>query len=299
MNLGLNTEPAACFASVQTQIRDLMMLLRCERESGFHKEIKASAVSGRKALFGRSGRNSIFLRLLSAKKILRNIDRTAEFLPAAGFFSDSRSLSRRQDYIKHDLLYFIAATDCNEDTVGHSQFVAAYSLLLAKAAGIEDAQQLADIEHGALLHDIGKIGIPESVLRKPGSLTALEREIVGEHPLIGYEIIREFDFLKNAAQIVLSHHERIDGGGYPYGLAGREIPFEALIFSIADSIDAITSDRPYRKGRGFEEAFREIEKCSGSQFDPSLVRLVRSISKERWLQAKLATFSRLSFPTIH
>ena len=93
-------------------------------------------------------------------------------------------------------------------------------------------------------------------MKKPGPLTALEKEIIKEHPLIGYEIIREFDFLKNAALVVRHHHERFDGKGYPHGLAGENILLEARVFSIADAIDAITSDRPYRKGRSFKEAFQ-------------------------------------------
>jgi putative nucleotidyltransferase with HDIG domain len=215
------------------------------------------------------------------------------------FFSASRTLPDQQDYLKHDLLYFIAATDSNEDTLGHSQFVAAYSLLLAKAVGIESPRRLWDLERGALLHDIGKIAIPDSILKKPGPLTALEKEIIKEHPLIGYEIIREFDFLKNAALVVRHHHERFDGKGYPHGLAGENILLEARVFSIADAIDAITSDRPYRKGRSFKEAFQEIEKCAWSHFDPLLIDVMHSIPKERWLQAKLAALSRLTPPTFH
>jgi putative nucleotidyltransferase with HDIG domain len=235
-----------------------------------------------------------FSRVVSARAILRNIERSYEAMD-----SELVGFPTLQDDLKRDLLYFISVADGNEDAFGHSQSVAAYALLLARETGIQDPRWLADLERGALLHDIGKIAIPDSILRKPGALTPLEREIVQEHPLVGYEVIRGFDFLKDAAEVVLRHHERFDGRGYPYGLAGDDIPLGARIFSIADTIDAITSDRPYRKGRGFEDAFREVKRSSGTQFDPLLVEVMSLIPKERWFQARLSTLARLSFPTIH
>jgi putative nucleotidyltransferase with HDIG domain len=205
----------------------------------------------------------------------------------------------RQVFFNSNLIYFIAATDDNEDTVGHSQFVASYTLLLSRELGIENKKFLADIERGALLHDIGKIGIPESILRKKGPLTLIEREIIKDHPLLGFKLIEEFSFLKRAAQVVLYHHEHYDGMGYPYGLAGEQIPLEARLFSLADTVDAITSDRPYRRGRNFEEARREIERYSGSQFDPSLVEVFLSIPEARWRRTKIETLRTLRLPTVH
>jgi HD-GYP domain-containing protein (c-di-GMP phosphodiesterase class II) len=165
--------------------------------------------------------------------------------------------------------------------------------------GIEDRTFLADIERGALLHDIGKIGIPESILRKAGPLSEIEKEIVKEHPYLGYEIIEEFPFLNKASQVVLFHHESYDGRGYPYGLQGEEIPFEARIFAIADTLDAITSDRPYRKGQSFRVALDEIERHSGTQFDPSLVDAFLDVPEEKWQQIKLEMEQNRSPYSIH
>ncbi len=296
---GLRAEPVDPISSIQMQIRDLRTLLRLEQKLGLGKEDRSESVSGTKNLNGWEARDLKFARLISAKKILRNIDWRAVIPDGDMPFFSIKSFPDGRDYLKHDLLYFIGVAEADNDTLGHSQFVSAYSLLLARAAGIEDPLHLADIEHGALLHDIGKIAIPDSILRKSGWLTPLEKEIVKEHPIVGYEIIREFDFLKKAVPIVLHHHEWFDGSGYPFGLAGDDIPLDARIFSIADTIDAITSDRPYRAGRSFEDAFREVERYSGSQFDLLLVSVMRSISKERWLQAKLATLAHLTLPTVH
>jgi putative nucleotidyltransferase with HDIG domain len=212
---------------------------------------------------------------------------------------DEDGFAEKQRFFNSNLINFIAATDDNEDTVGHSQFVANYTLLLARELGIEDQRYLVDLERGALLHDIGKIGIPESILRKKGPLTQIEREIIKDHPLLGFKLIEEFSFLERAAQVVLYHHEHFTGMGYPYGLAGEQIPLEARIFSIADTVDAITSDRPYRNGKSFEEARREVERHSGSQFDPQLVEVFLSIPQERWQKAKLDTLRTLRLPTIH
>jgi putative nucleotidyltransferase with HDIG domain len=212
---------------------------------------------------------------------------------------DGEDFAEKQLFFNSNLIHFIAATDDNEDTVGHSQFVASYTLLLARELGIRDKKFLADIERGALLHDIGKIGIPEAILRKKGALTTLEREVIKDHPLLGYRLIEGFCFLQRASRVVLYHHEHYDGRGYPYGLSNEEIPLEARIFSIADTVDAITSDRPYRKGRNFEDARREIERYSGSQFDPNLVDVFLSVPEARWQQAKMATLRTLRLPMIH
>jgi len=150
-----------------------------------------------------------------------------------------------------------------------------------------------------LLHDVGKIGIPEFILRKASSLTEREKGILEEHPLLGYEMLEEFDFLRKAAHVVLYHHEKYDGSGYPFGLIEEEIPVEARIFSLADTLDAITSDRPYRKGKSFEEALREMEKYRGSQFDPVLLDSFLSIPVEKWQDIKVKTLASLRLPHIH
>jgi putative nucleotidyltransferase with HDIG domain len=287
-------------SGIYFQIQNLKTLLRFDRELTVRKEkLNAPPFPVQSNRPSQKGQPYKFIRLISAKRILRDLNRTFELLSAAQPKLIRKNTLDKSDDLKACLLHFIAVTDGSEDTYGHSQFVAAYSLLLAKAVGIDDPRRLADVECGALLHDIGKIGIPDSILKKPGSLSAVEKDIVKEHPVIGYEIIQEFGFLKRAARVVLHHHERYDGLGYPDGLAGEHVPLEARIFSIVDAVDAITSDRPYRKGRGFEDAFREIERCGGSQFDPLLVKVLLSIPKERWRQARMNTLRYLTRPTIH
>lgn len=246
-----------------------------------------------------SGLNALSRRIFQAKEAMKDLNRWYERLFRGHEEMDEDVVAEKQLFFNSNLIHFIAATDANEDTVGHSQFVANYSLLLTRELGISDRRFLVDIERGALLHDIGKIGVPESILMKNGPLTTIEREIVKDHPLIGYKLIEEFTFLKQAALIVLCHHEHFDGTGYPYGLAGEEIPLEARIFSLADTVDAITSDRPYRPGQSFDKARREIENHSGTQFDPQLVDAFLRIPEERWLQAKLETLRNLRTPSVH
>jgi putative nucleotidyltransferase with HDIG domain len=136
------------------------------------------------------------------------------------------------------------------------------------------------IIRGALLHDIGKIGIPDAILRKPGPLTEEEWTIMRQHPRIGYEMLKQIDFLKQAVPIILHHHERFDGRGYPAGLAEDQIPLGARIFAVADTYDAITSDRPYRKGRSHATAVEEVRKGCGTQFDPLVVEALLSLPEE-------------------
>jgi putative nucleotidyltransferase with HDIG domain len=238
------------------------------------------------------------VRLISARRVLREISGYYDRLLKEQVLSLGKNLSKKQIAINTNLIAFIAATDKNEDSLGHSQSVAAYTLLLAKALGIEDREFLYDLERGALLHDIGKIGIPDPILRKRGPLTVLEKEVVKDHPVFGHEIISEFEFLRSADCIVLYHHESFDGSGYPCGLKGREIPLEARIFALADTLDAITSDRPYRKGRGFDEAIREVEKCCGNQFDPEIAAAFLSISKEMWRKVKIGTQQGFHFSAL-
>lgn len=158
----------------------------------------------------------------------------------------------------------------DHETEGHSRRVVQYTLALAQQMGVPE-EQLVPIMRGALLHDIGKIGIPDQILRKPEPLTPEEWEVMKTHSQIGYEMLLPIDFLQNATPIVRHHHERYDGSGYPIGLIGEAIPIGARIFAVADAYDALTSDRPYRRGRSHEEAVAEIVRCSGSHFDPAVV----------------------------
>lgn len=183
----------------------------------------------------------------------------------------------------HNLLEgLIRALDLRDtDTELHSWRVSEYSLFLAKRAGLGwDA--LTDIERGALLHDIGKIGISDAILRKPAALNEAEWVEMRKHPQLGYDMLTGIDFLQRASEIVLAHHERWDGAGYPRGLSGDSIPVGARIFALADTIDAITSDRPYRAGATFEDAMKEVEAHAGTQFDPGLVELVKEIEPDAW-----------------
>jgi putative nucleotidyltransferase with HDIG domain len=167
------------------------------------------------------------------------------------------------------------------ETLQHSQRVAAFALLIARDLRL-DRRAHRGLEIGSLLHDIGKAGIPHNVLMKPGQLNEAERTIMVMHPRLGLDLLRGLPGLDSEAQLVYSHHERFDGTGYPQRLAGEAIPLSARIFSIADTLDAITSDRCYRRGRTISEARVEIHRASGSQFDPSIVELFDRVSDEEF-----------------
>ncbi len=193
------------------------------------------------------------------------------------------ALRELQESYRVTLEALVASLDVREhETRAHSQRVREYTLALARLLGLE-GEGLIQVGRGALLHDVGKIGVPDAVLLKVGPLTPCEWVEMRKHPQIGYDILRSIDFLAPAAEIVLCHQERWDARGYPKGLGGLEIPVGARIFSVADTLDAMTSDRPYRKALSFEAAADEIRRCSGSQFDPLVVEAFLSISKEAWL----------------
>ena len=173
----------------------------------------------------------------------------------------------------------------DSETEGHSKRVTAYTIALARAMGIAPAE-IKVIARGAFLHDIGKMAIPDQILRKPGKLTLEEQDLMREHCTRGYHMLRKIPFLSGAAEIVFCHQEHYDGSGYPNGLRGREIPIGARIFAIADTLDAITSDRPYRKSRSFDTAREEILRCSGTQFDPAVVEVFLKIPNELWQELR-------------
>ncbi len=158
----------------------------------------------------------------------------------------------------------------------HAERVAAYGLELARATGSSLAVD-PQIEFGFLLHDIGKIAIPDAILFKPQPLSPDERALMERHPLIGWEILREIEFLGVAKHVVRSHHERWDGTGYPDRLAGDDIPYAARVFAVADTLDALTTTRPYREAMPFEQAREIILLGAGSQFDPSVVEAFNEI----------------------
>jgi putative nucleotidyltransferase with HDIG domain len=173
----------------------------------------------------------------------------------------------------------------DEETEGHSKRVTAYAIALARAMGV-DAATLKVIARGAFLHDIGKIATPDAILLKPGKLTAEEMSIMREHCERGYETVSKIPFLSEASEIVRAHQEKFDGSGYPRGLAGAEIPLGARIFAIADTLDAMTSDRPYRKGASFDDARKEIERCAGTQFDPEIVAAFLALPHGLWSEIR-------------
>lgn len=168
------------------------------------------------------------------------------------------------------------------ETFGHSRTVSKYSQVLAELLGIRNQSTLDNIRKGALLHDIGKIAIPDSILKKPGTLTPEEWEKIKLHPTLGFGLIKEMKLLKEVGNIILYHHEKYDGSGYPKGLKKDEIPIEARIFALADALDAITSHRPYRPEKDFAAAREEILRHAGRQFDPEVVEAFLSVDLEHW-----------------
>ncbi len=181
----------------------------------------------------------------------------------------------------------------DSETEGHSKRVTAYTIALARAIGISPSQ-IKVIARGAFLHDIGKMAIPDEILRKPGKLSPEEQATMREHCVRGYNMLRKIPFLAESAEIVYSHQEHYDGSGYPNGLHGDEIPVGARIFAVADALDAMTSDRPYRKAKTFDAARAEILNCSGSQFDPGVVEVFFKVPSELWheLRSELPAHNR-------
>jgi response regulator RpfG family c-di-GMP phosphodiesterase len=167
------------------------------------------------------------------------------------------------------------------ETHGHSERVVTFSLRLGREYGLSGPEMKA-LEFGSLLHDIGKIGVPDAILRKPAQLTDEEWLRMREHPLHGQQILRGIDFLKGPAKVVAQHHEKWDGSGYPLGLKAEDIDICARIFSVADAFDAITSDRVYRQGRPYEAAARELDEWAGRQFDPKIVEAFHRVPQEDW-----------------
>ncbi len=194
-----------------------------------------------------------------------------------------RDLRESYDATLDAMVSAIESRDC--ETKHHCRRVQSYAVLLGQRMGMTP-EQLMDLSYGALLHDVGKIGVPDSILLKPGKLTEDEWSTMRTHTLIGYKMISRIKFLKGAADIVLYHHERWDGRGYPYGIAGNDIPLGARIFSIIDALDAITSKRTYKEAIPLENARREIERCAGAQFDPAVVREFMKVADEDIAEAR-------------
>ena len=192
------------------------------------------------------------------------------------------ALSRLQQSYEDTLQSLGAAIDLRDnETAGHSRRVCLYSLEIARAMGWQ-AKQLGSLARGAYLHDIGKLGVPDGILLKPGTLTPEERQIMQRHAQIGFDLVKDIPFLADATDVILMHHERFDGSGYPQGLKGEQIPMSARIFAIADTLDAITSERPYQRASPFEFARERIRQLSVTAFDPQVVTVFLNIRENVW-----------------
>ena len=201
----------------------------------------------------------------------RAVRRIEEAFRALLVSHEESQRARERSYVEAVGAVVTAADARDHETTGHSFRVALYAQALARSLGLAP-DQLKAIEWGALLHDVGKMAVPDSVLRKQGPLTAEEWHIMKQHPTWGFDMLAEVSFLQAAAiEIVYSHHEQWDGEGYPRGLAGEQIPLAARIFAVVDSYDAMTSDRPYRRARGHAAAVAELQRVAGQQLDPRMV----------------------------
>jgi HD-GYP domain-containing protein (c-di-GMP phosphodiesterase class II) len=195
----------------------------------------------------------------------------------AGFIANMDLHKDLEDFVismVKSLVFAIEAKD--EYTRGHSERVSRYSMLLGAQLGLNEVE-LGNLKWASILHDIGKIGIPERILNKPDGLTDDEYAVIRGHPQKGIDILRPLEQLAGSVPSILHHHERYDGCGYPKGLKGDEIPLGARIIAVADTFDAINSDRAYRAHRSKEEAMAIIEEVSGSQLDPQMVAAFREV----------------------
>jgi response regulator RpfG family c-di-GMP phosphodiesterase len=170
----------------------------------------------------------------------------------------------------------------DHETSDHCRRVSENSVRLGEVLSLS-ALELQNLKWGAYLHDVGKIGVPEQILLKPGQLSKEERAVVERHPLMGWTMLQGIDFLGYATDVVLAHHERFDGTGYPKRLAGTDIPLHARIFAVMDALDAMTSERPYRPPMSYAQANFDLERNAGTQFDPEIVEIFLHASRSTWL----------------
>ena len=204
------------------------------------------------------------------------------------FSAASTQLGRGDHAIVESLLAALRARDL--DTYAHSKRAVSISLLLGRECGLNQEEMRA-LELGALLHDIGKIGVPDAVLHKPGELNPEEWLVMRRHPHYGQGILQSLTFLEEAARVVFQHHENWDGSGYPLGLRGEEIDLNARILIVADAFDAMTSDRVYRTATSYDVALAELKRCAGTQFDPQVVEAFHYISREECDDIKSGGYS--------
>ncbi len=224
-------------------------------------------------------RREDIVRLVS-KHIIRpsGLDQSAVVTALSGFLEARRLSGGDRASELAPLLEMLGLK--RHETLQHSQRVAGFARLIGVEAGL-NRKELEVLEIGALLHDIGKAGIPHNVLMKPASLNEREWRVMKMHPVLGWELLNRINGITEEAEIVYSHHERFAGGGYPRGLIKEEIPIGARIFSVADTVDAIISDRPYRRGQSLAGAREEISSLGGVQFDPEIVQCFERVPDER------------------
>ncbi|HZH30440.1 MAG TPA: HD domain-containing phosphohydrolase [Pyrinomonadaceae bacterium] len=228
-------------------------------------------------------------RLREAKRRYENYleelvaERTAEL---------DRTLATLEDSYRMTLKALAAALETRDrETHGHSERVVSFSLRLGRELKL-DEEQLRSLEFGALLHDIGKIGIPDMILRKPAALTEEEWQTMRRHPVLGQQILRGIEFLEGASRVVGQHHEKWDGTGYPLALRGTEIDLNARIFAVADAFDAMVSTRVYRAGKPYEAAAAELERHAGRQFDPTVVAAFMRVPQADWEELRSRSLRR-------
>jgi len=216
----------------------------------------------------------------------RNYQRNLEELVQERTKQLTGALAQLEQSYDYTLEALGSALDMKDaETEGHCQRVTAFTITIAKAMNV-DPELLPRIARAAFLHDIGKMAIPDYILRKPGPLTDDERQVMRQHCKIGYSVLLRIPFLHDAAEIVLAHQEFYDGTGYPRGLRGEEIPLGARIFAVADTLDAMISDRPYRRALPITAARTEIQRCSGTQFDPKVVEVFLAMPDSLWVELR-------------
>jgi ribonuclease P protein subunit RPR2 len=228
-------------------------------------------------------RSALKLRELEAAEKERQLERYAADLRETFKQERSRAQELQRSYTATVSALSNAVEARDAYTGKHAERVAAYGMEIARAVGLQ-LSDMPELEFGFLLHDIGKVAIADAILYKPEALTAEERALMEQHPLIGAEIVGRVGFLAGAVEVVRSHHERWDGAGYPDGLAGEQIPLAARVFAVADVLDALTTDRPYRPASRFEVAREMITVESGRQFDPRIVEAFNSIENQQFKQ---------------
>lgn len=218
-------------------------------------------------------------QLLTAKRLYEN---RLEMLVELRTEELDHALTTVEESYRMTLKALAAALETRDhDTHGHSERVVAFSLRLGHELGL-DREELRSLEFGSLLHDIGKIGVPDAILHKPAKLTDEEWKKMRQHPVLGGHILEGIPFLLGAARVVSQHHEMWNGRGYPLGLIGDEIDINARIFAVADTYDAITSDRVYRAAQSYETAAAELDKFAGEQFDPAVVAAFHRVPPGDW-----------------